>query len=384
MHPELFSHFQKAVRANSVADFDTAVGMVLDATPGAFEQRGAHYLAAVFADLNTEFNSSSCIDSDLSAQHYTKVFVEWLQSEVINPTLLEELFVNQVYCPWVHLLAKDDSPKYFEKIDISRLFSTTEQHCEHPETLVFLNQLVHNNSIHCFTYFLNHDFVAPIFYSKPHVNEGFNWSIVGGAQAGFLKATWEFYTRHIDVIDPQWIVSLIDAIQEGNDTDCELLKEIFTTPAFQKWIQSSDAFHKALLTTPLFSVALYPSVLQWLPKNHHVALRQSVVTNEITRMDPNHVHHINFLASLPEHERIDHFVAAWQWISKNHNNPEILERRYILPALECLSDQDIDHLFVHPWMHNASSVVRNDPRIQRCLLNSVVQHERSPTRNKKI
>lgn len=379
MNPELFSYFQKAVHANSVVDFDAAVAKFLGATPGGIE-RQAHHLASAFVELQSQFISISRTDSD----HYTQLFVQWMASEVINPKLLEELFVDQWHSPWTHLLAHDDNPKYFEKIDISRLFSNTQQPCEKPENLLFLSQLASNNSIHCFTYFLNHDFVTPIFRSKPPVNEGLNWNITAAARFAFFETTWKFYTRHIDAIDPQWIVSLVDAIQEGNDTDCGLLKEMFTAPAFQKWIQSSDAFREALLTTPLFSVALYPSVLQWLPDNHHAALRQSVLTNEITRIDPNNIEHVNFLASLPEHERIDHFVAGWRWITKNHNNSEILERKYILPALGCLSDQDVEKLFVHPWMQNATSVVRNDPRIQRCLLNSFVQNERSPTRSKKI
>lgn len=377
MEPNLFTHFQKSVSTNSVVAFDAAVEKFLAATPGSLQMQ-VQRLSSFFVELQSEFNTISRSDS----VRYTQLFVQWMGSDIISTPLLEELFVNQSNRPWRHLLAKDDNPKHFEKIDITRLFSTTQEHCQNPETLDFLSQLVSNHSCNCFTYFLNHDFVAPIFRSKPPTNEGLNWNVTAPHYFNFFEATLEFYTRHINVIDPQWIVNLLDAIQEREDY--ELIKDVCTNIRFQKWIRSSNAFHEKLLTTPLFSVDVYPSLLQWLPSNHHFALRKSVLANEMTRLNPDNPKHIDFIASVPESERIEHLVSAWQKITRLHNNRDIFESKYIVPTINCLSEKDIDQLISHPWMEHAGPVVRTSPRVQKHLLASVIENNAIPTRSKKI
>jgi hypothetical protein len=134
---------------------------------------------------------------------------------------------------------------------------------------------------------------------------------------------------------------------------------------------------------------MYSALLNWLPEDHHFAVRRSVVINKNLQMNPEEATDRAFVDHLPADERIDHFVAAWNNVARNHPNQELGERKYVVPAIECFSDDDIDRLMQHPWMENAGMVVRTTPKIQqRLIVNAVSLEEKgakhTPPVRKKI
>lgn len=371
-----FQNFKKAVDANSVSEFNNAVEEFFKNTAGTWDQR-KHQLAVGFVQLKNKFYNISGLEST----RYKNLHVQWMQSDIIDPYFMEELFVHGTYPAWKHLLQHEDSTKHFDSINICRLFHPEGEVCEQPQTLNFLSELMDNHSVVCFTHFIHHDFVRPVF-SRPRMDEYITWQTTTPDNHAFFEPLWNLYANQLNTIHPTWIMGLIDAAQERDNST--LLHEIFTDPRFCRWIETSDTFHTALLERPLFSIDLYPGVVKTLPPSHHFALRRSVVINESIRMDPENSACIAFVAQLPSDERIGHFVAAWEWLARTHHNIDIRERRYIVPALECFSDDDITALMQHPWMEQAGTIVRTHPTIQKQLLTTAVGHPGTVGRSKKI
>ena len=376
MDDTIFQSFQNAVDANSVSGFNKAVEAFLKNTAGTWDQK-KHQLAVGFVQLRSKFYNMS----GLQSTRYKNLHVQWMQSDIIDPQFLEDLFIHSTYPAWKHLLQHEDSTKHFDNINISRLFHPEGEVCEQPQTLNFLAELMDNHSVACFTHFIHHDFVRPVF-SRPQMGEYITWQVTTPDRHNFFEPLWDLYANQLNTIHPTWVVALIEAAQGRDNSD--LLHEMFTDPRFGKWIETSDAFHNALLERPLFSIDLYPGVVKILPSSHHFALRRSVVINESLRMDPDNPACIAFVAQIPSDERIGHFVAAWEWLAHAHHNTEIRERRYIVPALECFSEEDISALLQHPWMDQAGTVVRTHPTIQKQLLNTTIGHHVTAVRSKRI
>lgn len=368
-----FQNFQNAVDTNSVAHFNAAVEAFLKNAEGTWDQK-KHQLAVEFVQLKNKFYN-------ISDLRYKNLHVEWMQSDLIDPHFLEDLFAHGTYPAWKHLLQHEDSTKHFDTINISRLFHPEGDVCEQPQTLNFLTELMDSHSVVCFTHFIQHDFVRPVF-SRPRMSEYITWEVSLPDNYAFFQPLWNLYANQLDTIHPTWIMGLIEAIQERDNR--VLLHEIFTDQRFGKWIETSDAFHNTLLERPWFSIDLYTELVKILPSSHHFALRRSVVTNESLRMDPHNPACIAFVAQLPSNERIGHFVAAWEWLARAHHNIDIRERRYIVPALECFSDEDVAELMQHPWMKQAGTVVRTHPTIQKQLLNTAIGHASTAVWSKKI
>lgn len=369
----VFEDFKKAVDADSVELFNTAVVRFLKNSPGQWVQQ-VNGLSVGLYQLNKDFQ----LISNRHSTRYKNLHLQWLQSDFVDPNILEELFFSQYYPAWEYLLQQQDHPKYFNNIDISRLFHPQRIQCLHPQSLKFLTALKENNSINCFKHFLHHDFVLPIFLQPP-VDGTLNWVVTSAQSFDFFTALWDFYAEQLDTIELRWVWGLIGAAKEREDGS--LLEHLMTDERFQKWIETSDVFHTALLEYVWFDLNMYSALLNWLPEDHHFAVRRSVVINKNLQMNPEEATDRAFVAHLPVDERIDHFVEAWNRVSQNHHNQEVRERKYVVPAIECFSDDDIDRLIQHPWMETAGMVVRTTPKIQQRLIVNAVSLEGKGAKN---
>lgn len=368
MNDQKIGWFEQAVDTNTVAAFGEAVVFFLNNTPDPWSHK-SHELARFFVDLQRHFNArNSWVD-----HRYKNLFAQWMQSDWVAQDLREALIFNHSYPVWKYLLQNDDDIKYFNGIDTSRLFHFQNTPCARPEHLEFLCDLMDNRSLQCFTHFLNTPFVKPIFERAPY-NEGFNSQVTYPLYFDFFDPTWNFYTNNFDSIHPQWVMGMIGALYDRNNT--HLLEQIFTDPRFQKWTSNSDAFEKSLLNTPIFLMEFQAQLLPWLPDHLHFAVRRNILINEFLGVSANPARFskcLEFASQLPANERIEHFIAAWTWMGHNHHNQESLERQLIIPTFECLTQSDFECLVQHPWMENAGPIVRQYPHVQRNLLQSQLQ-----------
>ena len=365
VYNHVFEDFKKAVDGESVELFNTAV-MKLFKKFQDQETKHINELSVWLFQLHRAFHSMS----NMHSTQYKHLHLQWLQSDVVDSVVLEELFFAQSYPAWEYLVQDKDHPKHFNNIDISRLFHPQRTPCSRPQSLKFLTTLKDNNSINCFKHFLHHDFVLPIFLQPP-VDGTLNWVVTSAQSFEFFTALWDFYAERLGTIDHHWVLGLIGSAKEREDVS--LLEHLMTDQRFQKWIKESDVFHTALLEYGWFDLNMYSELLNWLPEDHHFAVRRSVVINKNLQMNFKDATDWAFVAHLPEDERVDHFVAAWNKVAQNHHNQELRERKYIVPAIECFSDEDIERLILHPWMQDAGNVVRCHPRIQNKLLHNELE-----------
>lgn len=379
MDEQKLGYFQQAFETNTVSAFNDAVACFLNNTPDPSKHKN-HELARFFVDLQQHFSHTP---NSWAEERYKNLFAQWMQSDIIEQNLRDALIVNRSYPAWTYLLKNDDDIKYFNGIDTSRFFHHKSKPCDRPEHLEFLCDLLDNRSLQCFTHFLNTPFVKPIFEQAPY-NEGFNALVTYPLYFDFFVPTWNFYTNNFDSIHPQWVMGMIGSVYDRGNL--HLLEQIFTDVRFQQWIGSSDAFEHSLLSNPTFSIEIQPKLLQWLPDHLHFAVRRNILTNEFLNLSATCERLskcIEFTSQLPFDERIEHFVAAWKWMGRNHNNQEGVERTFIIPTLACLTQNDFDRLIEHPWMENVRPTVRQHPAVQRSLLQSQV-HSSSHTRARKI